>query len=151
MDYLKKKIYSNSRESLETSLSDFKNWIEEINSGQKLCLLSQNNPKDLEHLENGYNLINLENPFYFRNLDLHSIAITQHIINNFNIPSSSNFESNLNSRYLSEFVGIPPEPKPHSTALAGAKQTAEIFNRLVYNRNFIEDFKKFEVPKYLKK
>jgi len=44
-----------------------------------------------------------------------------------------------------EYVGIPAEPKPHN-ALRGAKWEAEVFMRLLYNKNLFPEFKEFEIP-----
>ena len=132
-------------------MGDFNEWILKVNNGKKSCLVSQNNPKDLEQLWNGFQIVGIEDPLHYRNLDLHSVAIAYHLLNNIEIPSSDKLESNLSSTYLSEFVGIPDEPKPHSTALAGVLQTAEIYNRLMFGKKLLEEFRQFEVPIYLLK
>lgn len=144
-------LYSSSKASLYYSLLDFKDWILEINPKQKQCLVSQNNPKDLEHIENGYERIDVECPLSYRNLDFHSMAFAHHLYNGIKIPSNGTMESKIGLGYLSNFVGIPPEPQPHSTALAGAKQTAEIYSRLFFGKSLLEQFVEYEVPKYLKK
>jgi hypothetical protein len=41
---------------------------------------------------------------------------------------------------LSKYIGISDESKPHSTVLAGALQTAEIYNRLIYGKQFLDEF-----------
>ena len=139
-------IYSKSRSSTKSSLSDFRDWIFEINARQKPCLLSQNNPKDLEHLENGYERIGVELPFHYRNLDLHSMGVAHHLINKIEVPFHLDCESKLTLGYLSSLVGIPLEPKPHFTAIRGAMQTAEVYSRLFFGKNLLKEFQEFQVP-----
>jgi DNA polymerase III epsilon subunit-like protein len=143
-------IYSGeNRESLEKSIKSFRDWFLNSGSGKKSCLVSQNNPKDLEQLWNGFKIVGVSDPLHYRNLDLHSVAVTYHLLEGIEIPSNDKYESNLNSSYLSSLVGIPDEPKPHSTALLGALQTAEIYNRLIFGKNFLNEFKDYKVPSSL--
>jgi hypothetical protein len=146
----KTEIYSGeNRESLESSMKQFYDWFLSSGSGKKSCLVSQNNPKDLEQLWNGFKIAEISDPLHYRNLDLHSVALTHHLLNGIDIPTNEKCESNLNSSYLSSLVGIPDEPKPHSTAILGALQTAEIYNRLIFGENFLEEFKEYKVPNLL--
>jgi len=46
------------------------------------------------------------------------------------------------------FVGMD-DPRNKHNALEDAKLEAEVFSRLVYGKNLIEEFKEFEIPDYL--
>lgn len=149
-----KKIYSFCRATLDDGLTGLTEFFKSCNNGVTPCLVSMNNPKDLEHLNNGYERLGIserDNPLHYRNIDLHSAAHSLYLIMGREIPSKDNLESVLNSRHLSELVGIPAEPNPHSTAIRGAEQTAEIHKRLVLGEKFLPMFDEFEIPEYLLK
>ncbi len=87
--------------------------------------------------------------FGHRTLDQHTIAYVRHIDAGLEIPLKDK-RSNLGEDPISDFVGIPPEPKPHN-ALNGAKWEAEAIHRMLYGENFQFEFKKHPVPDYLKR
>ncbi len=80
--------------------------------------------------------------------DLHSLSYSHHIKFGIDIPQK-NGASGLNLDKTLNYVGLPDEPKPHN-GLTGAKMEAEAFSRLIYGKPLFEEFKKFEVPYYLK-
>jgi hypothetical protein len=124
VDLNEKEIYTGKDKfTLESTMNDFQEWFLEVGGGKKECVVSQNNPKDLEQLWNGFKVALVKDPLHYRNLDLHTVAHTHHTQFKIEIPTNDKVESNLNSSYLSNYVGIPDEPKPHSTALACALQT----------------------------
>ncbi len=84
-------------------------------------------------------------PFGQRIIDIHSVCLA-HMLQRGITPPSVNQHSALNSDGICQYVGIPPEPKPHRTPLGGAKWEAEALNRLLYSAPLLEEFKQQPIP-----
>lgn len=54
-----------------------------------------------------------------------------------------------NSDTIMEYVGLPPEPKPHQ-AINGVIWEAEAINRLLHGTNLLTVFAQYEIPKHIK-
>ena len=87
--------------------------------------------------------------FGSRNIDLHSEAYSNHMKRKFPVPIK-NGRTDLTADYAFVYVGLAIEPRPHN-ALIGAKMEAEALYRLIYGKNLLFEFKKFPIPKFLKK
>jgi hypothetical protein len=73
-----------------------------------------------------------------------------------------NYYSGMSLPNVLDFCGIPDERlsvegneinkegKPHN-ALEDAKLTAECFSRVVYGKSLFSDFKKYDIPLYLRR
>jgi hypothetical protein len=82
-------------------------------------------------------------PFSHRTLDLHSVAYGFRTRQNPNVTPDSGNDAIL------QYVGLPPEPKPHH-GLAGAKYEAEAFARILWGIQLQDEFKQYPVPHYLR-
>ena len=83
-------------------------------------------------------------PLARRVVDIHSLCFG-HMIKRGLVPPLEHGRSNLSSDTISKYCGIPREPKPH-LALNGAKYEAEQLSRLLYDRPFFTEFKKYPIP-----
>jgi DNA polymerase III epsilon subunit-like protein len=83
-------------------------------------------------------------PIIRRTLDLHTLCYTIFIQRGLPIPTKDG-QSSLNSDMIFKFVGLPKETRPHN-ALTGALMEAEAFNRLLYKKNLLPEFKDFPLP-----
>lgn len=86
-------------------------------------------------------------PFGFRTVDLHSISYAHHLKRGIRPPMEKGL-TRLSADTTLQYVGIPPEPKPHH-ALNGAKYEAEAFSRFIYGKNLLPEFAEYPVPEYL--
>lgn len=87
-------------------------------------------------------------PFGHRLVDMHSIAYAQMKRHKGEIPLKYD-TSAIYSDSVHQFCGLPEEPMPHH-GLTGAKMEAEAMSRLIYGKNLLPEYKKFEIPEYLK-
>jgi hypothetical protein len=53
--------------------------------------------------------------------------------------------SALNLDAVLNYCGIPDEPEPHN-ALTGAKCSAEVISRLLYDKKLLPEFEQFDIP-----
>lgn len=83
-------------------------------------------------------------PFAYRSIDTHTLCVA-HIIGQGKTPPIENRRSAINLDYILKYTGVPEEPKPHN-ALSGALSHAEVFSRLVYNRNLLPEFLEYPIP-----
>ena len=58
--------------------------------------------------------------------------------------------SDMGLSKILQLCGMKDERKSHN-ALEDCKLTGECFSRIVYGKGLLEEFKNFEIPKYLKK
>jgi DNA polymerase III epsilon subunit-like protein len=86
-------------------------------------------------------------PFGFRTVDLHSISYAHHLKRGVKPPMEKGL-TRLSADTTLQYVGIPPEPKPHH-ALNGAKYEAEAFSRFIYGKNLLPEFTEYPIPEYL--
>jgi DNA polymerase III epsilon subunit-like protein len=86
----------------------------------------------------------LNYPLARRSIDQHSILYFHMLRRGLTPPLRKN-RSDIDSTFISTYVGIPPEPKPH-IALNGAKWEAEAFSRLIHEKSMFPEFKKHPIP-----
>ena len=86
----------------------------------------------------------------YRSVDLHSVAFFHYLINGKKIPQKSDGRSGLNLTAILDYVGLPPEEKPHN-GLNGAKLEAEAFSRLIKGKVLLKEYAKHPVPEHLLK
>jgi DNA polymerase III epsilon subunit-like protein len=82
-----------------------------------------------------------------RKVDQHSIVYAHFLKRNIRLPLKDGF-SDLNSDFIMNYVGLPPEPKPHR-AINGARYEAEALSRLICGKTMFEEFYKLAIPGYL--
>jgi len=84
-----------------------------------------------------------------RKVDQHSIVYAHYLKRNI-IPPLKDGSSDLKSDLIMNYVGLPPEPKPHR-AINGARYEAEALSRLIRGKGMFEEFAWYEIPGYLQK
>jgi len=82
-----------------------------------------------------------------RKVDQHSIVYAHLLKRNIRPPIEDGF-SDLNSDFIMNYAGLPPEPKPHR-AINGARFEAEALSRLLFGRGMFDEFSDYEIPDYL--
>ena len=108
------------------------------------------NPRfDVDFLNASFEREGFDFRFSYHTLDQHTLVYA-HLLQRGIIPPLKNERSAIGGDTVSEYVGVPKEPRPHN-GLNGAKWEAEAIYRLVYGKNFHPSFKKYPVPTYLKR
>lgn len=82
--------------------------------------------------------------FGYRSIDMHT-ACYIHMIQRGLIPPIAKKRTDINSDFVTSYVGIPNEPKPH-VALNGALWEAEAFSRLINNKKLLPQFSAYAIP-----
>ncbi len=85
-------------------------------------------------------------PFAHRIIDIHSLC-WEHMVKRGVTPplDPEKMHSKLNLEAVAIYCGMPAEPKPHN-ALTGAKYSAEVISRLLYDEKLLPEFEQFAVP-----
>jgi DNA polymerase III epsilon subunit-like protein len=104
----------------------------------------QNVSFDRDFLQAAAGRAQLDWPFAHRTIDVHTLAY-MHMIRRGLTPPVKKHHSALNLDSVLNYIGIPDEPQPHN-ALTGAMSHAEAISRLLYDRQLLDEFKKFKIP-----
>lgn len=131
--------FDSTKQSDKDLIIGFLTWMKE---SRDHTIAGQNPQFDVSFLEATARRYHLDYSIPKRMVDLHSATWTHMILHGTNPPLEHN-RSNLNSDTIMEYVGLTPEPHPH-IAINGALYEAEAFSRLLYNKNFLKEFK--DVP-----
>ncbi len=85
-------------------------------------------------------------PFAHRIIDIHTLCF-EHMIKRGVTPplKEGKNHSGLNLEAVALYCGMPEEPKPHN-ALTGAKYSAEVVSRLLYDKKLLPEFEQYEIP-----
>lgn len=85
-------------------------------------------------------------PFAHRIIDTHTLA-WEHMVKRGVVPpiDAAKRHSALNLEAVCRYAGIPEEPKPHN-ALNGAKVSAEVISRLLYDKKLLPEFEQYPIP-----
>ena len=126
-------------------LSRFMIWIDHI---EDKTIAGQNVDFDINFLNESSTRCGLKLSLGKRKVDQHSVVYTHFLKRNISPPLKDGF-SDLNSDLIMNYVGLPPEPKPHR-AINGARFEAEAMSRLIYGRGMFDEFAGYVVPDYLK-
>jgi DNA polymerase III epsilon subunit-like protein len=126
----------------EAIVRKFFAWVDER---EDRTIAGQNPMYDLSYLKATAKRYGINNTLAHRSLDQHSI-VYYHMIKRGLIPPVSHHHSGINSDFIMEYVGIPPEPKPHSLAINGATWEAEALSRLLYDKPLLAQFEKYPIP-----
>jgi len=84
--------------------------------------------------------------FAHRIIDIHSLC-WEHMVKRGVTPpvNPEKRHSSLNLEAVARYCGMPEEPKPHN-ALTGAKYSAEVISRLLYDKQLLPEFEQYEIP-----
>ena len=148
-----------NKQSQKEMIEKFLSWVE---VRPFRCFLCQNPQFDIGFLWNKAKKYGLKKTFNYRAFDLHSIAQTKYFEVHGKLLTRDDGSSDMNLTSILEFCGMPDkrikvnngevaeEGNPHN-ALEDARLTGECFYRLMFGENLFEEYKKYEIPKYLKK
>lgn len=85
-------------------------------------------------------------PFAHRIIDIHTLCFEHMLKRGVNPPIDSvKRHSALNLEAVAVYCGMPEEPKPHN-ALTGAKYSAEVISRLLYDKKLLPEFEQYAIP-----
>lgn len=137
-------LYDLNKQNLKDLLLNFIEWIKPI---ENKTLAGQNVDFDINFLNESLKKCNIDWVLGRRKIDLHTLVYCDHLKKGIN-PSLKNNTSNLNGDKIMQYVGLPPEPKPHS-GINGAIYEAEAFSRLIYGKSLITDFEGYIILTHL--
>ena len=146
-EFTEEQINDKSKKSVKELVEEFLEWAGKID---KKILAGHNTWFDKGFLMNAINAHELDWPFGYRVLDLHTLFYT-HILEKDpkDIPIEK-WDVGFGSDLVHQYVGLFIEPKPHN-GLTGAKMEAEAFSRLIHGKNLLKEFEKYKIPEHLKK
>jgi DNA polymerase III epsilon subunit-like protein len=142
-----KEYLKNNKKSHNKLILEFAEWMDGQVENQ---IIGGHNPFfDTGFLTYSYNKCKIKPTFGHRIVDLHSICYAK-ILNDIKLQNKSSVDKlHLTSNDIFNYVGLYDEPNPHN-GLTGAKMEAESLSRLILHKNLLEEFKKFEIPYYIK-
>jgi len=127
-------------------ISAFMTWIDRI---EDKTIAGQNVDFDINFLNESSARCGLNFRLGKRKVDQHSIVYAHLLKRNIKPPLKDGF-SGLNSDFIMNYAGLPPEPKPHR-AINGARYEAEALSRLIYGKGMFVEFAGYAIPDYLQK
>lgn len=139
--FTREQIVDQRKQSEAELISTFLGWIY---ASAEYTVAGQNVYVDTEFIRAAAQRAGKDAKIPHRIIDLHSICYA-HMVQRGIEPPVKGGKTALNSRAISEYVGIPPEPKPHY-ALNGATWEAEAFQRLLYDQALFDEFQEYSVP-----
>lgn len=135
-------------ENLPTTKEVIEKFLEWASQIEDITIAGQNVDFDIDFLKENCKEENIKWVLGHRKVDQHSIAYVLATKLGMKIPLNDKRSSNFNSDVIMEFVGIPPEVRPHK-AINGVTWEAEAFSRMINGKKLIDKFEEFEIPKYL--
>ncbi len=139
--FIESEIIDPKKLLLKEAMELFFKWIENCNTK----VLAGHNPYfDLDFLRTSTLMHNIKWTLGYSAVDLYSAVYLSYKQRGLQPPEKLKGNECLN------YTGLPIEAIPHN-ALTGAKMEAEAFNRLIYGKNLLEEFKQYPVPDYLVK
>ncbi len=124
-------------------IAQFLTWADGVDDQ---TFLGQNVSFDRDYVKVACERAGYNYPFAYRTIDTHSLAYMHHIIHGKEIPIKKRHTA-LNIESIATYLGMPEEPEPHN-ALTGALYHTEMAYRLFYNKPYLEEFKKYNVPSF---
>ncbi len=142
-----KEYLKNNKKSHNKLILEFAEWMDRQIDNQ---IIGGHNPFfDTGFLTYSYNKCNIKPTFGHRIVDLHSICYAKMIRDMESQNSIYTNKLHLTSNVIFRYVGLQEEPNPHN-GLMGAKMEAEALSRLILHKNLLEEFKKFDIPHYIR-
>jgi DNA polymerase III epsilon subunit-like protein len=142
-----KELRNRNKQSQKELIENFFIWIRKR---KVKTLIGHNFSFDKSFLEIKSEKYNLNVPFSHRTFDLHTIAQIKFFELNKKFFNKEDNKSNMGLGNVLKLCGFSGDPRGSHNALEDAKLTAECFSRLVYGKNLLEEYSKFEVPNFLK-
>lgn len=142
--FSKDECLDESRRPFKDVMRDLYTWIEKA---EERTLVAQNPSSDRDFVNAGLSRTGISWRFSYRTIDLHTVAIVDHIQRGITIPHE-NQRSALNLDAILKYVGLPEEPRPHN-ALTGAMSHAEALSRILYAKALLPEFSSYPIPPHL--
>lgn len=141
---LTEKEATDSTKQTEAQLvGQFITWAESV---EDQTFLGQNVSFDRDYVKMACERAGYNYPFAHRTVDTHTLAYMHHILHGKKVPIEKR-HSALNIETIAEYLGMPAEPEPHS-ALTGALYHTEMAYRLLYNKEYLNEFRKYPLPTF---
>ena len=134
-------LHNPSKKTEGQIVKEFLDWLENKTS---ITIAGENCYFDMYFVEAAAKRVGDERTLPKRIFDQHSVAYFHMLKRKLN-PPIKNSRSALNSDAIMEYVGLPPEPKPH-IAINGALWEYEAIYRLIFDKPSLEEFKKYKIP-----
>lgn len=144
--FKKEELTDPKKKTLESVLNEFIVWIQPV---KDKTIGGHNVNFDANFLNYSFKKYNINFSFGHRVIDTHSLVYASLLSRHID-PPTKNEKTDINSDYVFNYAGLPPEPKPHN-ALNGAKMEAEALSRLILGRKLLDQYKNYEIPAYLSK
>jgi DNA polymerase III epsilon subunit-like protein len=143
--YTKERLAGITKDT-KTLLLEFLAWCSKLESDYTIA--GENPSFDRDFIAENCRYYDIKNPFGHRTVDLHSIAYSVIMARGqIEIPTDDNRKNKLDADTIFVYAGIPAEPRPH-IAINGARWEAEAFSRLIFGREYYEEFKEYKVVPY---
>ncbi len=139
--FSREEITLQSKQSEGELIAQFLRWIE---LREEITPAGQTPLFDLGFIQNAAGRAGENYNLPHRSIDLHSITFA-HMIRRGIIPPVFNKRTDLNSDKIMDYVGIPPEPRPHK-AINGALWELEAFSRILFDKSILPEFNKYPIP-----
>jgi len=143
--FSKEDLFDLRKKSLKDVMTDFLEWV---SKSDEITFAGHNFGFDLSFIKATIEMYNLSFHVQSRFVDVHAACYLDHLKKGIKLPLR-NKRTDITLDKALEYVGLPPEPMPHN-ALTGAKSAAEAFSRILYGKSFLDEFKQYPVPEYLK-
>lgn len=138
--YTLSELYDKNLQSEKQLLLNFISWIEKI---EFRTLAGQNVNFDLSFLNATKDREQIIFEWGRRIVDIHSVAYTHMVSRGINPPLNDG-NSKLGGDFIMKYVGIPPEPRPHS-GINGALYETEALGRLIFGKGVFDRFKEYKL------
>jgi len=140
----KERIFDSNKVSEGDAIKRFVEWTLSLSDH---TVAGQNCYFDLEFLLAAAFREHLNVSLPKRIVDLHSVVWSHMISRGLSIPiDPTHHRSNINSDFITEYVGIPNEEKGRHRGITGALWEAEAFSRLLHNKSMIEEYSQYKLP-----
>ncbi len=137
----KDKVFDPTLKSEAEIVKDFLAWMAK---SPDHTFMGQNPSFDISFIRAAAERAHIDASIPHRSIDLHSLCFAHMEKRGVPFPLKNN-RSDLNSDKIMEYVGIPPEVRPH-IAINGARIEAEAFSRLLYNKSFYSHYSSYKIP-----
>jgi len=142
--FSEKEVRNPHKKTLEEITKEFFKWVEKL---PEKTIAGQDPSFDKGFLKASAERYGIEWTLGHRTVDLHSICYFHHLRRGVTPPTKEG-RTALSLDKISNYVGLPDEPKPHN-ALTGAKVETEALSRFVFGKPLLEEFEKFPIPDHL--
>lgn len=144
--FKKESLSDPKKKGLDEMLSEFIGWLQPV---KDKTIAGHNVNFDADFLNYSFKKYGMNFSFGHRVVDTHSLVYSAMLSRGLKVPLK-NEKTGITSDCVFDYVGLPPEPKPHN-ALNGARMEAEALHRIIYGKPLFDCFKAHALPGYLVK